>query len=56
MASVKGEVVIGFYAKRSYDVVNSDVCGVQDEVSDKVRKIVREFIVENKISVYDEVE
>jgi 23S rRNA (uracil1939-C5)-methyltransferase len=54
VAAINSEVVIGFYAKRSHDVVHSDECRVQDELSDRVRNIVKGFILENKISVYDE--
>jgi len=54
VASVKGEVVIGFYAKRSHDVIPSDECGIQDKTSNRVREIVRDFIIKNGISVYDE--
>jgi len=54
VAAVKGEVIIGFYAKRSHDVIHSDECQIQDELSNRVRNIVRDFIVKNKISVYDE--
>jgi 23S rRNA (uracil1939-C5)-methyltransferase len=54
VASINGEVVIGFYARRSHDVIHSDKCQIQDELSDRVRNIVRDFIMKNKISVYDE--
>ncbi|HEX3028025.1 MAG TPA: 23S rRNA (uracil(1939)-C(5))-methyltransferase RlmD [Clostridia bacterium] len=48
------EVVSGFYARRSHDIVDSSSCGIQDELSDKIRFLVGGFIVENKISVYNE--
>jgi len=35
-------------------VIQSDDCGIQDEVSDRVRKIVGRFIADKDISAYDE--
>ncbi len=53
-ATVNGEVVTGFYAARSHDVINSEECGIQDMASDQVRKLIRQFIIEKSISTYDE--
>jgi len=50
----KGEMVVGFYAKRSHDIVNSPVCIIQHSDSDKAKLIVKRFLEENKISIYDE--
>ncbi len=49
-----GSVVTGFYAKRSHDVIDSGDCRIQDEASNKVRQIVKAFIVRHGITVYDE--
>lgn len=46
--------VLGFYSGRSHEIIESDKCGIQHETSDKVRDIVRQFIKDNNISVYDE--
>ena len=54
VGTVKDEPIIGFYAKRSHEIINSTDCGIQSEVSDKARAVVREFVIENKISTYDE--
>ncbi len=54
VAEVNGSVITGFYAARSHDVIDSEDCGIQDTESDKVRKIVRQFIVEKGIPVYNE--
>lgn len=54
LALVNGNVITGFYAARSHDVVDSEKCGIQDAESDKVRRVVRQFIAANNISVYDE--
>lgn len=51
---VNGEALIGFYAKRTHEIVDSSECGIQHPVNDNVRLIVRHFLLKNKISVYDE--
>lgn len=48
------EVKIGFYAPRSHSVVDMEICNIQHEVADKVSFIVRKWIKENNISVYNE--
>lgn len=50
----KEGISIGFYAPRSHDIVNNDACHIQNQTSDVVKCVVKEFIEENKISVYDE--
>jgi 23S rRNA (uracil1939-C5)-methyltransferase len=54
IAMVDGAVTTGFYAARSHDVIDSEECGIQDAASDRIRKIIRQFIEEKKIPVYDE--
>lgn len=54
VASVNGSVVTGFYAARSHDVIESDECGIQDVLSDRIRKIVGRFITDKGIPAYDE--
>ncbi|HWR62255.1 MAG TPA: 23S rRNA (uracil(1939)-C(5))-methyltransferase RlmD [Clostridia bacterium] len=49
-----GDVSIGFYANRSHEIINTPRCSIQDEINDKVIRIVREFIKKYDISVYDE--
>jgi 23S rRNA (uracil1939-C5)-methyltransferase len=54
VAQVNGRPTIGLYAKRSHDIVEFRECGIQDVVSDRVRSIAGEFITDNSISVYNE--
>ncbi len=54
VAAVNGSVVTGFYAARSHDVIDSEECGIQDVISDRIRKIVGHFITEKGIPAYDE--
>lgn len=54
VSAVKGTTVLGFYAKRTHDVIESRVCGIQDETSDKVRHLVRSFIGQHGLTAYDE--
>ncbi|NSW89527.1 MAG: 23S rRNA (uracil(1939)-C(5))-methyltransferase RlmD [Firmicutes bacterium] len=50
-----GRPVIGFYAKRSHDIIDGGNCDIQEPVGNIIREIFRRFIEENKISVYDEI-
>ena len=54
VAAVNGSVVTGFYAARSHDVIESEECGIQDVLSDNIRKLVGRFIAEQGIPAYDE--
>ncbi|MCX7748162.1 MAG: 23S rRNA (uracil(1939)-C(5))-methyltransferase RlmD [Clostridia bacterium] len=45
---------VGFYATRSHNIIDHPVCHIQSEVSDKVKSIVKKFILDHKISIYDE--
>ncbi|NMA94451.1 MAG: 23S rRNA (uracil(1939)-C(5))-methyltransferase RlmD [Clostridiales bacterium] len=45
---------IGFFRRRSHDIVDMDVCLIQHEVNDRIMAIIREFIDRYKIPVYDE--
>jgi 23S rRNA (uracil1939-C5)-methyltransferase len=45
---------LGFYAKYSHRIVECESCLIQDETSGKVRSILKDFIRENKVSVYNE--
>ena len=52
---LKDQLVMGFYAKKSHDIVECPQCMIQHSVSDKAKLIVKRFLEDNKISVYDEV-
>jgi 23S rRNA (uracil1939-C5)-methyltransferase len=52
---LNGKPVVGYYAKRSHDVVGIESCGIQDFIGNKVREIFERFIRDNNISVYDEI-
>lgn len=51
---VDRNVMIGFYANRSHEIINTPQCIIQDAVNDNVVQAVREFIKKCNISVYDE--
>lgn len=52
---IDGKVQIGFYKMRTHDLIDVETCELQHKINDSVVKIVKEFISEKKISVYDEV-
>ena len=45
---------IGFYARRSHDVVDSTICAVGHPVGDRVRAVVRSYMTKYKVRPYDE--
>lgn len=49
-----GKLKIGFYKKKSHDVIDMDKCVIQHELNDKIIGILRMFIEKNNISIYDE--
>ena len=49
-----GKAVVGFYRKRSHDVVANTSCAIQAELNSKLLKCVEDFLNENHISAYDE--
>lgn len=50
----KGEVEIGFYKKRSHDIIAFDECHIQHPSNTKILEIIKNFVLENKILIYDE--
>lgn len=49
-----GKVVIGFYAGRTHDVIDTDVCYLQDAVNDEIIRRFRAFMEEYQVETYDE--
>ena len=49
-----GRPIVGFYAPRSHEVVDTPSCLIQDEMSDKIMEIIREWARAYGISIYDE--
>ncbi len=45
---------IGFYAKRSHRIINTEKCFLQNVCNDEIIRIVREFLEEYKIPLYNE--
>ena len=51
---VDDKLKIGFYKKKSHDVIDMDKCVIQHEKNDVIIEILRNFIERNNISIYDE--
>lgn len=49
IGKVNGEIVIGFFAERSHDIIDIDECLIQFAEADSIRKITKEWIVNNNI-------
>lgn len=45
---------IGFYAGRTHEIIDTNECLIQDETSEKVVAVVREYVGKYGVSVYDE--
>ena len=51
---VDGKIRIGFFSRRSHDVIEGSECRIQDETSERAREAVRRFLESNHISIYDD--
>lgn len=49
-----GEPVIGTFANRTHEIIPIEQCMIQNEQTEKLAKLLFDFIVKNKISIYDE--
>jgi 23S rRNA (uracil1939-C5)-methyltransferase len=49
-----GETVLGFYKKKSHEIIPSNKCVIQHDLNDKILQIIKTYIDNYKISVYDE--
>ena len=45
---------LGFYKKKSHDIISMDKCVIQHDVNDKIMKIVKTYINAYGVSIYDE--
>ncbi|MBQ6632548.1 MAG: 23S rRNA (uracil(1939)-C(5))-methyltransferase RlmD [Romboutsia sp.] len=52
--SINGEIAIGFYKKKSHDVIPTDMCVIQHDINDKIIKIIKTYIQAYNISIYNE--
>lgn len=52
--SIHGEPAIGFYKKKSHDVIPTDMCVIQHDINDKIIKIIKTYIQAYNISIYNE--
>ena len=49
-----GKPVVGFYRKKSHDVIPATKCVIQHELNDIIIETVREYIEKSGVSIYDE--
>lgn len=54
VGEANGEINIGFYAPRSHDIINMEKCYIQDEISEKIMTLVKQWMITNNIKAYDE--
>ncbi|EDK35548.1 23S rRNA (uracil(1939)-C(5))-methyltransferase RlmD [Clostridium kluyveri] len=54
VGSSKNGINIGFYAKKSHEIINMTSCFIQSETSDKIVKLIRQWIEKYNIEPYNE--
>ena len=52
--NINGETAIGFYKKKSHDVIPTDMCIIQHDINDKIIKIIKTYIQAYNVSIYNE--
>ena len=52
--NAQGQIEIGFYKKRSHDIVEFDTCHIQHESNDAIIRQIKAYVEKNKVSIYDE--
>jgi len=50
-----GEIQIGFYSPRTHNVIDINACDIQSNFNTKVIQIIKNFMIDYKISPYDEI-
>ncbi len=50
-----GKIQIGFYSPRTHNVIDIDACEIQSDFNTKVIQIIKNFMIDYKISAYDEI-
>lgn len=51
---VDGKSILGFYKRGSHDIVGTDNCRIQSAINTDVIQIIKKYIDDNKVSVYNE--
>ena len=52
--NINGSTAIGFYKKKSHDVIPTDMCVIQHDINDKIIKIIKTNIQAYNVSIYNE--
>lgn len=50
----EGEIVMGFYAGRTHSIIDSNRCFIGDKSNERILEIIRAFLRQEKISIYEE--
>ena len=52
--NINGSTAIGFYKKKSHDVIPTDMCVIQHDINDIIIKIIKTYIQAYNVSIYNE--
>ena len=50
--NINGSTAIGFYKKKSHDVIPTDMCVIQHDINDKIIKIIKTYIQAYNVSTH----
>ncbi|WP_368489659.1 23S rRNA (uracil(1939)-C(5))-methyltransferase RlmD [Clostridium sp. BJN0013] len=51
---LSGGITIGFYAKKSHEIINMTSCFIQSKISDQIVKLIRQWLEKYNIEPYNE--
>lgn len=54
VAALNGRIVMGFYARGSHHIVDTDDCLIQDPLNVEVAELARSLLAEHRVSLYSE--
>ena len=52
--NINGSTAIGFYKKKSHDVIPTDMCVIQHDINDKIITLIKTYIQAYNVSIYNE--
>ena len=54
VGNIKDNFVVGFYSPRSHDIIDMEECYIQHEVGDRVVALIKQWLKNYNVPVYDE--
>lgn len=51
---IDGKAIMGFYKIGTHDIVDTEYCHIQDPINEKIVKVIKKYIEDFNVTVYDE--